>query len=320
MNHILEIERPLIELEEKIKELKKVNLDGKVDLAKEIKLLEEKAKKLKQDIYSNLSAWDKVQIARHPRRPATLDYISNIFTDFFEMHGDRLLGDDAAIVGGLARLENKTVMVIGHQKGKGTTKENLKRNFGMPNPEGFRKAARLMRFAEKFGHPVITFVDTPGAYPGIEAEERGQYEAIASNVALMMRLEVPIIVMVIGEGGSGGALAIGVGDRVIMLENSIYSVISPEGCASILWRNSSLAPKAAEALKLTSKDLKELGIIDEILSEPLGGAHHSPVEVYQRLKEKFINQLSLLCKIPVDELLDLRYEKYRKMAVFGMKD
>lgn len=313
--HILEVEKPLIELEKKIEELKKVNLDGRVDLAREIKFLEEKAKKLKKDIYENLSAWDKVQIARHPKRPSTLEYIKDIFVDFFEMHGDRLLGDDSAIVGGLARLEDRTVVVMGHQKGK-DTKENLKRNFGMSNPEGFRKAARLMKFAEKFSYPIISFVDTPGAYPGIEAEERGQYEAIASNVALMMRLQVPIIIVVIGEGGSGGALAIGVGDKVIMLENSIYSVISPEGCASILWRNSSLASKAAESLKLTSQDLKKFGIIDEIVPEPFGGVHRNPEEAYKKIKEVLIRELDVFSKISSAQLIDLRYEKYKKMAVY----
>lgn len=317
-NQILDIEKPLIELENKIDELKKVTSEGKINLAKEIKLLEAKAEKLKNDLYANLSPWDRVLIARHVKRPTTMNYIKELFSDFFELHGDRLLRDDPAIITGLATFAGRTVVVMGHQKGK-DMKENLVRNFGMVNPEGFRKAARLMRFAEKFNHPLIMFVDTPGAYPGIEAEEKGQYEAIAQNIALLMRLKVPVIVVVIGEGGSGGALAIGVGDRVIMLENSIYSVISPEGCASILWRDASLANKAAEALKLTARDLIGLGIIDVIIPEPLGGIHRDPLFVFDKLKDTLIDEITRLSELSVNDLLKNRYNKYRKMAVFTDK-
>lgn len=315
MNHILEIEKPLLELEEKIKELKRINITGRADLNKEIQVLEEKAEILKRNIFENLSSWDKVLMARHPQRPVTLDYIRAIFSDFFECHGDRFLRDDPAILSGLARLDGLTVVVIGHQKGK-DTRENLARNFGMPNPEGLRKAARLMKLASKFSFPIIFFVDTPGAYPGIEAEEHGQYEAIAENIALIMSLPVPVIVVVIGEGGSGGALAVGCGDRVYMLENSIYSVISPEGCASILWRDASKAPQAAKALRLTADELLDLGIIDEIIPEPLGGVHRSRENVFKKLKSKLKTDLSNLMKFPVKKLLDERYLKYKKMAVF----
>lgn len=315
MSNIFDIEKPLLELEEKIKELKRVNIAGNIDLTKEIQTLEKKAELLKKNIFENLSPWDRVLIARHPQRPTTLEYIRAIFSDFFECHGDRLLRDDPAIISGFAKLDNLTVVAIGHQKGK-DTKENLSRNFGMPNPEGLRKAARLMKLAEKFSFPVILFVDTPGAYPGIEAEEHGQYEAIAQNIALIMRLSVPVIVAVIGEGGSGGALAIGCGDRVYMLENSIYSVISPEGCASILWRDASMAPKAAQALKLNAPDLLDLGIIDEIIPEPLGGVHRNKEIVFKKLKSKLKADIDVLTKLPVERLLNQRYMKYKKMAVF----
>ena len=315
MNMILEVEKPLLELEEKIKELKKVNLGGTINLTREIEALERKAARLKKTIYENLSPWDKVLLARHPERPSTLEYIHGIFTDFVELHGDRLLGDDPAIVGGFARLDGKPCMVIGHQKGK-DTKENLVRNFGMPNPGGFRKADRLMELAARFGRPIITFIDTPGAYPGIEAEEQGQYEAIAQSIALMMRLKVPVVVAVIGEGGSGGALALGVGDRVLMLENSVYSVISPEGCATILWRDATKAREAAQALCLTAQDLHRLGIISEIVAEPVGGAHRDRGMVFNHFKSQLIQHLGELKTASTDDLLARRYERYRRMGRF----
>lgn len=315
MGHILEVEKPIIELENKIEELKKVSQGGNVDLEKEIKALERKAEKLKKSIFENLSAWDKVQIARHYLRPNTLDYIKNLFTDFIELHGDRLLGDDAAIIAGFARFNEKPVCIVGHQKGK-DTKENLMRNFGMPNPEGFRKSMRIMRLAERYNIPIITFIDTPGAYPGIEAEERGQYEAIAQSIAFMMGLKVPIIVFVIGEGGSGGALGLGSGNRVYMLENSIYSVISPEGCASILWRDASKAAQAAKSLKLTAQDLYSLGIIDKILPEPLGGVHRDPGMVYNSVKIIMEDTLKELDNLSAEELLEDRYGRFRKLAVY----
>jgi len=315
MGHILEVEKPIIDLEDKIEELKKVSQSGNVDLEKEIKALERKAEKLKKSIFENLSAWDKVQIARHSLRPNTLDYIKNLFTDFIELHGDRLLGDDAAVVAGFARFNGEPVCVVGHQKGK-DTKENLTRNFGMPNPEGFRKSMRIMRLAERFNIPIVTFIDTPGAYPGIEAEERGQYEAIAQSIMFMMGLKVPIVVFVIGEGGSGGALGIGSGNRVYMLENSIYSVISPEGCASILWRDASRAAQAAKSLKLTAQDLYSLGIIDKILPEPLGGVHRDPGMVYNSVKIMIEDTLKELSNLSAEELLEDRYGRFRKMAVY----
>lgn len=316
MNIILEVEKPLLELEDKIKELKEVNLTGKIDLTSEIEALEKKAEILKKSIYENLSPWDKVLMARHPLRPNCLDYIKSIFTDFFELHGDRLLGDDPSMICGLARLEERTVAVVGQQKGK-DTKENLARNFGMCNPEGYRKSARVMNLAAKFGFPVITFVDTPGAYPGMEGEERGQFEAIARNILLMTQLPVPIITIIIGEGGSGGALAIAAGDKIFMPENSIYSVISPEGCASILWRDSSKAARAAAALALTAHDLLKLGIIDEVIPEPMGGAHADSEAVFIAVKNMIIRHLKELSKLSHSKLLNGRYEKYRKMGVFS---
>jgi acetyl-CoA carboxylase carboxyl transferase subunit alpha len=315
MKSVLEVEAPLLELEEKIKELKTVNQTGKIDLSREIEALERKAAQLKKSIYENLTPWEKVLLARHPERPTTLDYVQAMFTDFFELHGDRLYADDPAIIGGLAHLEGRPVMVVGHQKGK-ETKENLARNFGMPNPEGFRKAGRLMKLAASFGIPVVTFIDTPGAYPGIEAEERGQYEAIAANIALMTALPVPIVVTVIGEGGSGGALAIGVGDRVLMLEHSVYSVISPEGCASILWRDASRAQDAAKALRLTAQDLHRRGVIDAVIAEPLGGVHRAPEQLYRKLSGVIREAVDELAALPVDVLLDRRYDKYRHMGEF----
>lgn len=313
MSIILEVEKPLLELEKKIKELKEVNLTGQVDLSSEIRLLERKAEQLKKSIYENLTGWDRVQIARHAARPTTQEYIQTLFTDFTELHGDRLLGDDPAIVAGLARFEGRACVVIGHQKGK-ETKENLARNFGMPNPEGFRKAARLMRMAARFGFPIFTFVDTPGAYPGIVAEERGQFEAIASSIALMTELPVPILTVVIGEGGSGGALGIAVGDRVLILENSVYSVISPEGCATILWRDAAKAKDAACKLGLTSDILKRFGLVDEILSEPLGGAHRDPEGVMRGVGQALSKHLESLLKLSGEELVEGRYHKYRQMG------
>lgn len=313
---ILDVEKPLLELEEKIEELKHVNESGKIDLSKEIKALEKKARELKKDIYSSLTPWDKVLMARHTQRLTTMDYIEAMFDDFFELHGDRYYKDDSAMVGGLASIGEQTFMVMGHQKGK-DTKENLRRNFGMVNPDGFRKAGRLMKLAEKFGHPVITFIDTPGAYPGIEAEERGQYDAISKNIALMIALKVPIITVIMGEGGSGGALAIAVGDKVVMLENSIYSVISPEGCASIIWRDATRAADAANALGLTAGFLKERGLIDEIIPEPLGGVHKDREKTFFAVKESILRNLKDLEKLTPDELKQRRYDKYRVMGAFS---
>jgi len=313
MSSILEIEKPLKELEEKIKALKEVNLSGKVDLSREIQALEKKAQILKKNIYGNLTAWDRVHLARHADRPTALDYIQNIFEEFFELHGDRFFADDPAIITGLGDLNGRTVMIIGHQKGK-DTKENLLHNFGMPNPEGLRKAARAIRMAGKFSIPIITFIDTPGAFPGIEAEERGQFEAIAQNIALLFQAPVPVAVVIIGEGGSGGALALGVGDTILMLENAIYSVISPEGCASILWRDPSKAPEAAEALKLTSFDLKEMGIIDKIIDEPLGGIHKNSEAVFIRVKDELETAISGLSKLTPEKLLNDRFNRFRKIG------
>lgn len=311
---ILEIEKPLEKLEEKIEELKRLNEQGTVDLSEEIKLLEEKAVKLKEEIFRNLSPWEKVQLARHVKRPTTLDYVRHFMTDFMELHGDRLFSDDPAIVGGFARFDGEPVMVIGHQKGK-ETKENLYRNFGMASPEGFRKAARLMKMAEKFSLPLITFIDTPGAYPGIGAEERGQFVAIAENLMLMARLKTPILVCVIGEGGSGGALALGVGDRVLILEHSVYSVISPEGCASILWRDGKKAPEASAFLHLTAQDLKKLGIVDDIIPEPLGGAHRNNAAAFNNVQNALARHFREIRSRSVDKLLDERYAKFRKIGV-----
>lgn len=316
MNIILEVEKPLIELEEKILELKEVNDQGAVDLSSEIEALERKASELQENIYTHLSPWDRVLLARHPQRPTSLDYVESLFTDWFELHGDRLMADDPALVGGFARLDQTRVMVMGHQKGK-DTKANLARNFGMASPSGYRKACRLMSLADKFQLPLITFIDTPGAYPGLEAEERGQFEAIARSIGLMSTLQVPVIAVVIGEGGSGGALAIGVGNRVLMLENSIYSVISPEGCASILWRDASKAVQAADALHLTAPDLLKFGIIDEIIPEPLGGAHRDPQAVFEVLKRRLGAILKELSRTSRKKLRDSRYRKFRAMGVFG---
>ncbi|MGB2705464.1 MAG: acetyl-CoA carboxylase carboxyltransferase subunit alpha [Candidatus Omnitrophota bacterium] len=311
----LDFEKPILELEKKIEELKGFTSREDIDLSSEIKKLEERLKKVKQDVFKNLTPWQRVQIARHPKRLYTLDYIDLIMTDFVELHGDRLYGDDKAIVGGLAKIDGKKIAIIGHQKGK-DTKENLLRNFGSAHPEGYRKAMRLMELAEKFNLPIIVFIDTPGAYPGIGAEERGQAEAIAKNLFKMCMLKTPIIIFVIGEGGSGGALGIGVGDRLYVLEYAYYSVISPEGCAAILWKERSKAPEAAQTLKLTGKDLLELGIVDDIIKEPLGGAHRDPQEMAESVKAVIRRDLDILRDIDKNKLVKQRYEKFRKIGVF----
>ncbi|MEQ1795748.1 MAG: acetyl-CoA carboxylase carboxyltransferase subunit alpha [Nitrospira sp.] len=317
MRDYLEFEKPIREIEEKIEKLAAAN-SGKASTQEEIRKLRGKLAQVENQLYSTLTPWQRTQLARHPQRPSTLDYISELSRGFMEFHGDRSFGDDRAIVGGFAKFNDRTVMIIGHQKGK-TLKERMQRNFGMPNPEGYRKALRLMRLAEKFGHPIITFIDTPGAYPGIGAEERGQAEAIAHNLLVMSRLKVPILSVVIGEGGSGGALALGVSDRILMLEHSVYSVISPEGCAAILWDNPAKIPDAAMALKITAQDLMGLGIIDEIVPEPLGGAHREPKAVCDRVAKALTNQLFQLLDLPHNELLNQRDLKFRKIgAVEGL--
>jgi len=311
--NILDFEKPVIELEKKIEEMRKY--EGHLNISDEIKTLEEKVHQLKKNIYNDLTRWQRVQLARHPERPYTLDYIYMITENFIEMHGDRLFKDDKAIVGGLAMLDEQKVMIIGHQKGR-DTKSNVYRNFGMSNPEGYRKALRLMKIAEKFRIPVVTMLDTPGAYPGIEAEERGQAEAIARNLLEMSRLRVPIVVTIIGEGASGGALGIGIGDRVLMLQNTWYSVISPESCSSILWRSWEYKETAAEALKLTAEDLLEQGIIDRIVPEPLGGAHKDHLQIASTLKSVLKEELSLLMKIKPEKLIQNRLEKFAKMGMY----
>jgi len=304
----LDFEQPIAELEGKIEELRYVQDDSALDISEEIGRLQKKSQTLTKDIYAKLSSWQISQVARHQQRPYTLDYLQGIFTDFEELHGDRAFSDDPAIVGGLARFNGQAVMVIGHQKGR-DTKEKIYRNFGMPRPEGYRKALRLMRQAEKFAIPIMTFIDTPGAYPGIGAEERGQSEAIARNLYVMAELKTPIICSVIGEGGSGGALAIGVGDMTLMMQYSSYSVISPEGCASILWKSAEKAPEAAETLGITANRLKSLGLIDKIIAEPLGGAHRDPNTVMQNLKKALQESLRQVQDKPLDELLKLRFER-----------
>jgi len=309
----LDFEKPIIELEKKIQELKNFISDKKIDLSSEVRRLEDKLSHLKEDTYSNLTAWQKVQLARHPARPYTLDYISMIMSDFIELHGDRAFADDKAMVCGFAKIDNQKIVVMGHQKGR-ETKENLERNFGCAHPEGYRKALRVMQLAQEFNLPIAIFIDTPGAYPGIGAEERGQSQAIALNLREMARITVPIIATVIGEGGSGGALGIGVADRVFVLENAYYSVISPEGCAAILWKNGSKAPEAAEALKLTAQDLLKMGIIDEVVPEPLGGAHRDPQKTAQNIREIINKSLKELNALDKFELLKSRYEKYRHIG------
>jgi acetyl-CoA carboxylase carboxyl transferase subunit alpha len=312
----LEYEKPIIELRKKISELKEFTKDTDVDFSIEIEKLELRLERLESEIYENMKPWDRVQIARHPSRPTTLEYISLLFTDFFECHGDRSFGDDEAIVGGIAKFHGHPITVIGHQRGK-DTKENIRRNFGMPHPEGYRKALRLMKQAEKFRRPIICFIDTKGAYPGKAAEERGQSEAIARNLFEMAGLKVPVISIVIGEGGSGGALALGVGNYIHMLENSTYSVISPEGAAAILWKDSSLAKKAAETMKITAPDLKGLGIIDEIIPEVQGGAHKN-IPWQANAMEKVIKQsLVELLSLSEQGLIDQRYEKYKRIGEYS---
>jgi len=312
-NSTLDFEKPIYELENKIEEMRQY--EGDLDIKDEISKLESKVFSLKKSIFDNLTRWQRVQLARHPERPFTLDYINMITTDFIELHGDRHYGDDKAIVGGLAKLNGQKVMIIGHQKGR-DTKSNVYRNFGMPNPEGYRKALRLMKLAEKFNIPVITLLDTPGAFPGLEAEERGQAEAIARNLFEMSKLRVPIIIVIIGEGASGGALGIGVGDRILMLENTWYSVISPESCSSILWRSWDYKEQAAEALKLTAPDLLEQKIIDRIVPEPLGGAHKNYNQIADTLKSILLEELSELKKIKPEKLVQSRLEKFGAMGVF----
>ncbi|MBM2814486.1 MAG: Acetyl-CoA carboxylase, alpha subunit [Ignavibacteria bacterium] len=311
----LEFEKPIFELEKKIDEMRQLSVDS-LDLTEEISVLEKKVEELRLSIYKNLTRWQRVQIARHPERPLTSDYIENIFTDFVELFGDRNVRDDPAIIGGMAQFNGESVMVIGHQKGR-DTKGNIHRNFGMPHPEGYRKALRLVKLAEKFRKPVFTFIDTPGAFPGIEAEERGQAEAIARNLFSFSSLKVPIIVIIIGEGASGGAIGIAVGDRILMLENAWYSVISPESCSSILWRSWDYKETAAEALQLTAPDLKHQGIIDTIVPEPVGGAHRNPNEMFSILKDVLTVELNSLRKIAPEELVKQRREKFYSMGVYN---
>lgn len=304
----LDFEQPIAELEGKIEELQLVGNSSDVNIADEVAKLREKSTKLTETIYSKLTAWDIVKVARHPHRPYTSDYISRVFTEFDELHGDRHFGDDAAIIGGVARLDGKPVMVIGEEKGR-TVHEKVMRNFGMPRPEGYRKALRLMEMAERFKLPVLTLIDTPGAYPGIDSEERGISESIAQNLAVMSRLRTPIICTVIGEGSSGGALAIGVGDQLNMLQYSTYFVISPEGCANIIWKTVTKAPEAAQAMGVTSKILQDLGIVDETIPEPLGGAHRNVDDMAKKLQERLVAQVDRLSKEPIDALLERRYQR-----------
>ncbi len=306
--NFLDFEQPIAELEVKIEELQLVGSDADINISEEIETLRGKSTKLTEKIYSNLSAWDIVKVARHPQRPYSLDYIPRVFTEFDELHGDRHFGDDNAIVGGIARLDGRPVMVIGQEKGR-AVKDKVQRNFGMPKPEGYRKALRLMEMAERFGMPVITLIDTPGAYPGIDSEERGISESIAQNLAVMSRLSTPIICVVIGEGSSGGALGIGVGDHLAMLQYATYFVISPEGCANIIWKSSENAPDAAEAMGVTSGVLQELGIVDATIPEPLGGAHRDVDLMAERIKEHIIGQLDSLQEIPLADLLEKRYQR-----------
>jgi acetyl-CoA carboxylase carboxyl transferase subunit alpha len=313
--NFLEFEQPIAELEAKIEELKFLGSDASVNISEEIKRLQTKSRALTTSIFSNLSPWQITQLARHPQRPYTLDYVSMIFTDWQEMHGDRMYGDDLAIVGGMARLEGVPVMLIGQQKGR-DTKERVRRNYGMPKPEGYRKALRLMKTAERFRMPVITLIDTPGAYPGIGSEERGQSEAIARNLFEMSNLAAPVLSVVIGEGGSGGALAIGVCDRLVMLQFSVYSVISPESCASILWKSTDKKEIAADAMGGTAERLKKLGLVDEVLKEPHGGAHRDPQVMAEDIKQSMIKHLTELRNLPITQLLDARQARLRGLGVY----
>ena len=313
--NFLEFERPIAELEAKIDELRYVGTDSDVNINEEVARLKNKSAELTKSIFSKLSAWQVAQVARHPMRPYTADYLEMLAPDFQELHGDRMYSDDHAIIGGIGRLEGRAVMFIGQQKGR-DTKERVRRNYGMPRPEGYRKALRLMRLAEKFSLPVVTFIDTPGAYPGIGAEERGQSEAIARNLFVMARLRTPVICVVIGEGGSGGALAIGVGDRVLMMQYSIYSVISPEGCASILWKSAERAEDAAEAMRITAQNLSEFKLIDEVLKEPLGGAHRDPAAAGEIIRNAILKHLEDLDRLSIDELLEQRRQRIAGFGVF----
>jgi len=313
--NFLDFEQPIADLEAKIEELRHVDTDSEINIDEEIDRLQAKSRDLTKSIFSNLNAWQIAQLARHPQRPYTLDYLDGLLTDFEELHGDRSFADDPALIGGIGRLDGRPVMVIGHQKGR-TTKEKLDRHFGMPRPEGYRKALRLMRMAEKFHLPVLTFIDTPGAYPGVGAEERGQSEAIARNLYVMARLRVPIICSVIGEGGSGGALAIGIGDRVLMFQYSTYSVISPEGCASILFKSADKAAEAAEAMGITSQRLKDLELIDRIVAEPVGGAHRDVADTIDRLKQVLLDELAALEDIEIEKLIEMRYKRLQGIGQF----
>lgn len=315
VRYSLDFEKPMLELEHKIEELKGLANKEGLDFNEEISRLQSHLKKLEEETLAHLTPWQKVQLARHPNRPKSLTLVHLIFDDFLPLHGDRLYSEDQAIIGGLARIEEERLVFIGHQKGE-SIKDNLSRNFGMAHPEGYRKAHRLMNLAEKLHRPILTFIDTPGAYPGIEAEERGQAEAIAANLERMSQLQVPILVVIIGEGGSGGALGIGVGDRILMLENAVYSVISPEGCAAILWKNQEKVEEAAKALRLTSQDLFNLGLIDEIIPEPRGGAHKDPEQTALNIKERIIKHLEELKKISPTEVVEKRYKKYRGIGEF----
>jgi acetyl-CoA carboxylase carboxyl transferase subunit alpha len=315
MDTLLEFEKPIAELEAKLADMKSLAESNHVDVSDAVKKLEEKILELKKNTYANLTRWQKVQLSRHPERPYTLDYINMITTEFIELHGDRNYGDDKAMVGGFGKIDGKTFMLIGTQKGR-NTKQRQMRNFGMANPEGYRKALRLMKLAEKFNKPIITFIDTPGAFPGLEAEERGQGEAIARNLKEMFMLKVPIICIIIGEGASGGALGIAIGDKVLMLENTWYSVISPESCSSILWRSWEYKEQAAEALKLTSQDMMKFKLVDGMIEEPLGGAHTDPVWMANKVKEVILKETSLLEKMPVTQMMQERIDKFCAMGVF----
>ena len=315
MDKFLEFEKPIEELTAKIEELERVSQTQNIDLGKEISKLEGRRQKVTQDIFASLDPWQVIQLARHPMRPYTLDYVDSTFALFQELHGDRMFADDRSIVAGIGKIDQWNVALIGHQKGR-DTREKLQRNFGMPKPEGYRKAQRVMKLAEKFGLPIVTLIDTPGAYPGIDAEERGQSEAIARSLSVMIGLRVPVISVVIGEGGSGGALAIGVCDRLIMMQYSTYSVISPEGCASILWKSPDKAPEAAAAMKITSADLKQLGLVDEIVQEPLGGAHRNCEQAAAHLNTSLIRHLDEVSNWTIPELLDKRYERLRSFGEF----
>lgn len=315
VTYLLDFEKPLAALQEELERLKRLSDENKVPVAEEVEAIKLKIKKTKREIYAHLTPWQKVKLARHPRRPYALDYIQGIFENFQELHGDRRFGDDQALIGGIAYLQQQPVMVLGQQKGR-DLKENVRRNFGCPNPEGYRKVLRLMQLAEQFSLPVVSFIDTPGAYPGIGSEERHIAEAIAVNLREMSALKTPVIAIVIGEGGSGGALGIGVADRVFVFENAYYSVISPEGCAAILWKDAAKAPDAAGVLKMSAADLKQLGVIDGILKEPLGGAHTDPKACIKTVKNLLEEKIPILMQLPIETLLQQRYEKFRRMGVF----